>query len=109
MNGSALECGSALPLSHLRDDERTATEKAVARYRTPKGRTACAMLGVVLTVGVLAGCGTKPIKAANRQKPEPAPIPKAVQGEGISVNWLENLPGGQVRRVMDIKSETGTA
>lgn len=70
-----------------------------------------ARTAAVLLVGIAAvtGCAPRPLKAANKQKAAPAPLPKGVEGQGITVNWLENLPNGTVRPVMDIKAATGTA
>lgn len=66
-------------------------------------------LALLSAMSVLTGCAPKPIKAANKQKAPPPALPKGVVGEGITVNWLENLPDGNVRHVLDIKAETGSA
>jgi hypothetical protein len=57
----------------------------------------------------LPGCVAKPLKAANSPKSQSTPLPKGVEGKGISVNWLENMPNGTVRPVLDIKAATGSA
>ena len=76
-----------------------------ARYSRP-GRL---FLLLGLAAVTLPGCVAKPLKAANPPKGQSTPLPKGVEGKGISVNWLENMPNGTVRPVLDIKAATGSA
>jgi hypothetical protein len=72
-----------------------------------KERTLCFVL--LCPAVLLAGCVSRPLKAASTPQAPPQPLPKGVEGQGISVNWLENMPNGAVQHVLDIKAESGTA
>ena len=65
---------------------------------------------VILMAAIwLTGCAPRPIKAANKPPAQAQPLPKGMVGQGISVNWLENMKDGTVQPVLDIKAESGTA
>jgi len=59
----------------------------------------------------LIGCGLQPPPPSG-VKPTPPKTnrnnaPQEIAGQGIALSWIEKTPQGGVRRVMDIKAESG--
>jgi hypothetical protein len=69
------------------------------------------LCGLGAAVFCISGCGPRPPVNANSKSKLQAKLkdigPVKLNSQGITVNWLERLPNGGVRRIMDIHAVSG--